>query len=180
MINSLLLNMHDNNHRLKDILLPQGDTPAFRQARAKAMSRPGCPDQCRCFKGIPYEEGLRLKEEWDIRASLTTGMWSLSCAHPNTRGWRPLLWRRGILGAIVSSHGASTLGIKVPSMSLKMAGINSPFSLLLQGTYAQRVPQRADFLKSFPVENRLVYANSPRSGMEAKVLSMLGESGHGA
>lgn len=162
-------------------MLPQGDTPAFRQARAKAMSRPGCPDQCRCFKGIPYEEGLRLKEEWDIRASLTTGMWSLSCAHPNTRGWRASTvatghpWRYSQLSRGIHPGDQGAMSLK-----LKMAGINSPFSLLLQGTYAQRVPQRADFLKSFPVENRLVYANSPRSGMEAKVLSMLGESGHGA
>jgi tRNA/tmRNA/rRNA uracil-C5-methylase (TrmA/RlmC/RlmD family) len=77
--------------------------------------------------------------------------------------------------ALWSAHGASTLGVEVSSLSLKMAAINSPSSLLLQGTCAQRVPQIADFLRSFPVENRLVYANPPRSGMEVEVLNMLGE-----
>ncbi|EHM10354.1 SAM-dependent methyltransferase, tRNA(uracil-5)-methyltransferase [Thermanaerovibrio velox DSM 12556] len=79
--------------------------------------------------------------------------------------------------ALWSSQGASTLGVEVSGMSLKMGGINSPSSSLLQGTCAQRVPQIADFLRLFPVESRLIYANPPRSGMEAEVLNMLGEVG---
>ncbi|MDK2959078.1 MAG: rRNA (uracil1939-C5)-methyltransferase [Synergistaceae bacterium] len=71
------------------------------------------------------------------------------------------------------ASGAAVLGVEAGGESVECARLNVPGAEILRGTCAERLPQAEFFLGRFRPEERLVYANPPRTGLEPTVAGAL-------
>jgi len=67
--------------------------------------------------------------------------------------------------------GAQVLGLEVDGEAVSCAQLNTPEALVLRGTCTQRLPQLAVWTSQHAT--KLVFANPPRTGLEADVLDWL-------
>ncbi len=71
--------------------------------------------------------------------------------------------------------GARTLGIELGGESVECAHTNAPAALVLRGTCKERLPQLQAWAdQGSGKENRLLFANPPRTGIEPEVLEWIG------
>ncbi len=75
--------------------------------------------------------------------------------------------------ALWRPSGAAVLGVEAGGESVECARLNVPGAEVLRGTCADRLPQAEAFLCRFRPEDRLVYANPPRTGLEPAVAESL-------
>ena len=75
--------------------------------------------------------------------------------------------------ALWQASGAAVLGVEAGGESAECARLNVPGAEILRGTCAYRLPQAEAFLCRFRPEDRLVYANPPRTGLEPAVAEFL-------
>mgnify|MGYP001028967803 FL=1 len=75
--------------------------------------------------------------------------------------------------ALWRPSGAAVLGVEAGGESVACARLNVPGAEVLRGTCADRLPQAEAFLCRFRPEDRLVYANPPRTGLEPAVAESL-------
>lgn len=65
--------------------------------------------------------------------------------------------------------GATAIGVELFGESVRLAALNAPAAKVFRGTCAQRIPQLNQMLHENPGKTRLLYANPPRTGLEAEV-----------
>lgn len=75
--------------------------------------------------------------------------------------------------ALWQASGAAVLGVEAGGEAVECARINVPGAEVLRGACADRLPQAEAFLGRFRPEERLVYANPPRAGLEPPVAEAL-------
>ena len=65
--------------------------------------------------------------------------------------------------------GATTVGVEVSGDAVELAPVNAPRARVLRGSCHQRLPQLTLEASQFDSRRRLLYANPPRTGLEARV-----------
>ncbi len=72
-----------------------------------------------------------------------------------------------------TGRGACTIGIELSGESVKYARKNVNNAMVLRGRNSHRIPQIMEKASGFSPENRIVYANPPRTGLEEEVLEFI-------
>lgn len=67
------------------------------------------------------------------------------------------------------ARGARTLGVELSGDALGNARLNAKEAALLRGLCALRIPQMEEWIRPVPGNERLLYANPPRTGLEQEV-----------
>lgn len=70
-------------------------------------------------------------------------------------------------------HEARVVGIECDGEAIECAQLNAPQAVVLRGLCAQRLPQLREYVAPFEAEDRLIYANPPRLGLEPEVLAWI-------